>query len=379
MSKKLTVWQAACIITGYGVGSGIMTLPYLVDRSGLVPSLLILAVSFFFSYCMHMMLAEITIGSGKGSQIISVFRTYLFRGPRGNIFVGGLFILTALVLITNLAAYVAGGAEIFEAAGFDPLVAKILFYAIAAAVVFFGLKVLGVSEAVSITVIMVIIGVLACASLLNWHNALPWGIVGAPNELLAFFGMAMFSFVAFFSVPQAVEGLDRDPAKVRKAVLLGLGLNLVFILVITFCALGSSARITELGIIGWSEGIGLWAQILGSAFTVLAMLTTYWSISLALSDIIEEQTRLHHRICWLIATLPSLILVLLNLGGFLEIMRTAGGLIAILMAIMVVPAFRRCRKANGRILLPDPLASTPMQAIVLIAFLLMAVGSAVSL
>lgn len=379
MEKKLTVWQAACIITGYGVGSGIMTLPYLVDRAGLVPGLAIILVAFFFSYCMHMMLAEITIGSGKGSQIISVFSTYLFRGPRGNWFVVALFALTALVLITNLAAYVAGGAEVLEAAGLPPLAAKLVFYAIAAAVVFFGLKVLGVSEAASISAIMVIIGVLAVASLLNWHNALPWGVVGAPNQLLAFFGMAMFSFVAFFSVPQAVEGLDRDPARVRKAILLGLGLNLAFIVVIVFCTLGSSARITELGIIGWSEGIGLWAQVLGSAFTVLAMLTTYWSISLALSDIIEEQTKLHRRLCWLIATLPSLLLVLFDLGSFLEIMRTAGGLIAILMAVMVVPAFRRCRKANGRLLLPDALASTPMQVVVLAAFLLMAVGSAVSL
>ena len=379
MEKKLTVWQAACIITGYGVGSGIMTLPYLVDRAGLVPGLAIILVAFFFSYCMHMMLAEITIGSGKGSQIISVFRTYLFRGPRGNWFVVALFALTALVLITNLAAYVAGGAEVLGAAGLPPLAAKLVFYAIAAAVVFFGLKVLGVSEAASISAIMVIIGVLAVASLLNWHNALPWGVVGAPNQLLAFFGMAMFSFVAFFSVPQAVEGLDRDPARVRKAILLGLGLNLAFIVVIVFCTLGSSARITELGIIGWSEGIGLWAQVLGSAFTVLAMLTTYWSISLALSDIIEEQTKLHRRLCWLIATLPSLLLVLFDLGSFLEIMRTAGGLIAILMAVMVVPAFRRCRKANGRLLLPDALASTPMQVVILAAFLLMAVGSAVSL
>ena len=93
----------------------------------------------------------------------------------------------------------------------------------------------------------------------------------------------------------------------------------------------------ELGIIGWSEGIGLWAQVVGSLFTLLAMLTTYWSISLALSDILEEQTRWGKRLCWLIATLPSLLLVLLNLGSFLEIMRTAGGLIAILMAFMGSP------------------------------------------
>ncbi len=35
MKKQLSVWQAACIITGYGVGSGIMTLPYLVNRTAL--------------------------------------------------------------------------------------------------------------------------------------------------------------------------------------------------------------------------------------------------------------------------------------------------------------------------------------------------------
>lgn len=379
MEKKLTVWQAACIITGYGVGSGIMTLPFLVDKAGLVPGLLIVAVSFFFSYCMHMMLAEITISSGKGSQIISVFRTYLFRGPRGNVFVVALFVLTALVLITNLAAYVAGGAEVLEAAGLPSLAAKLVFYVIAASVVFFGLKILGISEAMSVSIIIAIIAVLAVSSVAHWQNPLPFAVVGQPNELLAFFGMAMFSFVAFFSVPQAVEGLDRDPVKVRKAVLLGLGLNFLFIIVIVVCALGSSARITELGIIGWSEGIGLWAQVLGSAFTLLAMLTTYWSISLALSDIIGEQTKLNRRLCWLIATLPSLLLVLLNVGGFLDIMRTAGGLIAILMAFLVVPAFRRCRRQNGKVLLPDALASTPMQAVVLVAFLLMAVGSAVAL
>lgn len=221
--------------------------------------------------------------------------------------------------------------------------------------------------------------ILGVASLFNWHNPLPFGTVGQPNEILAFFGMAMFSFVAFFSVPQAVEGLDRDPAKVRKAILIGLGLNLMFIVVIVACSLASSARITELAMIGWSEGIGLWAQVLGSAFTVLAMLTTYWSISLALSDIIEEQTKWNRRLCWLIATLPSLILVLLNLGGFLDIMRTAGGLIAIMMAFLVVPAFRRCRRQNGRLLLSDALASTPLQVVVLLAFLFMAIGSAVGI
>ncbi len=378
MDKKLTTWQAACIITGYGVGSGIMTLPYLITRAGTISALVILLLAFFFSYCMHMMLAELTMGAGKGVQIVGIFKHYLFRGRFGRALTMGMFILVALVLIFNLAAYVAGGAEILIAAGLPPLAAKIAFYVIAAAVVFFGLKVLGISEAISIDIIIAIIAILAIGSMLHLDNAIMYA-TGTFPELLAFFGMAMMSFIAFFSVPQAVEGLDRDPVKVRNAVLIGLGLNLLFILVIAGCSLASSTHVTELAMIGWSEGIGLWAQILGSIFTLLAMLTTYWSISLALSDIIKEQTKWNHRICWLIATLPSLLLVLLNLGSFLELMRTAGGLIALGIAFMVPAAYRRCRRENGQLLLPKALGSTPMQIIVFLAFILMAVGSVVSI
>lgn len=378
MEKKLTTWQAACIITGYGIGSGIMTLPYLVTRAGLVSGIAILLIAFFFSYCMHMMLAELTMGVKKGTQIVGVFQHYLFRGKFGKALTIGMFVLVTLVLIFNLAAYVAGGAEILESAGLPPILAKVLFYAIAAAVVFFGLKVLGVSEAISIDIIIAIIAVLGIASAFHLDNPIYYAM-GSGSELLAFFGMAMMSFIAFFSVPQAVEGLDRDPVKVRRAIFIGLGLNLVFILVIVFCSLASSAEITQIAIIGWSEGIGLWAQILGSVFTILAMLTTYWSISLALSDIIKEQTKWNGRVCWLIATLPSLILVLLNLGSFLDLMRTAGGLIALGIAFMVPAAYHRCRKENGQVLLPKVLGSTPMQIVVLVAFLLMAVGSMVSI
>ena len=378
MDGKLTVWQAACIITGYGVGSGIMALPYLVSHAGFWPSVVILVLAFFFSYCMHMMLAEIAIGAGTDGQVVTMFKAFLFRGKHGEKFIVALFVLVALVLMFNLAAYVAGGAEVLESWGIPVIFAKLIFYAVAAVVVLFGLKGLGISESVSITVIIVIVLVLAGASLFHLNNNILLPTQSA-TAVLAFFGMAMFAFVAFFSVPQAVKGLDGDPVKVRRAIMLGLGLNLVFIVIIVGCALASSESITELAMIGWSAGIGLWAQILGSLFTVLAMLTTYWSISLALADILEEQMQWNARLCWLIATLPSLLLVLLNLGGFIEFMRTAGGLIAILIAFLVPVAFRRCRAEKGPLLLPDWLASTPMQVIVVIAFLLMAVGSCVSI
>lgn len=379
MKQKLSVWRAACIITGYGVGTGVMALPYLVERAGFIPGLLIVVLAFLFNYALHLMLAEITLKSPRGAQIITVFRTHLFRGRYASYILGALFVLIVVVLETNLAAYVAGGAEILQGAGLPALPSQLIFYGVAAIVVLFGLTLLGLSESVCISLIIILVGLLTIASLFAWHNPLPLTHLGHANELLAVFGMAMFSFVAFFSIPQAVEGLNRNPQKIRRAILLGLGLNLIFIIAIVTCALASSASVTPLAMIGWAKGMGGWAEIVGSLFTLLALLSTYWSLSLALCHIIEEQTKLSHRISWIIATLPSLILVVLNVGGFLSIMRTAGGLIAILMALLVIPAFRRVRHKGSLQLIPALAASTPLQLIVFVAFLLMAVGSAVSL
>jgi amino acid permease len=146
------------------------------------------------------------------------------------------------------------------------------------------------------------------------------------------------------------------------------------IVVITICALLASQEVTEVVMTGWSAGIGTWAQVVGGVFTVLAMLTTYWSISLALSGIVREQLKLNDRLCWLLATLPSLLLALLNLGGFIDMLELAGGAIAIIVAVMVVPAYRNARREVPGAMV-GRYGETPWQVLVIIAYIGMAVGS----
>ena len=375
-SKQLTVWEAACIITGYGIGGGVLAMPYLAQKNGVFLSLLILLAAFAASWVLHMMIAELAQKCGGGSQIVSVFSRFLFRGKAKVPLTIVFFALMAVVLVTNLAAYIAGSAEVLE--GFlplSPLVSKLIFYVLAASVVLFGLKAVGVSEKIAVGFIFALIAVLAAASLFAQHQPLPVRAGGAADGL-AFFGMAMFAFSAFFSIPQAVEGLGGDVRKIKKAVFWGLFNNFVLITVITLCALAASKEVTPVAMTGWSAGIGAWAQVAGGAFTVLAMLTTYWSISLALAGIVQEQLRLDSRLCWLLATLPSLVLALLNIGGFIDFLQLAGGAIAILVAVMVVPAYRAAQKeVPGGML--GRLGSAPVQALIILAYLLMAVGSVI--
>ncbi len=375
-NKKLTVWEAACIITGYGIGGGVLAMPYIAQKNGIFVSLAILLVAFAASWLLHMMIAETAQKCGKDAQIVGVFSRFLFRGKAKKILTVAFFALMAFVLVTNLTAYIAGAAEVL--AGFLPFsdfVGKLIFYVIAASVVLFGLKAVGISEKLAVSIIFLLIGSLAVASFLAPAHELPTR-AGTLGDGISFFSMAMLSFAAFFSIPQAVEGLDGDMKKVRKAVFLGLGNNLILILVITFCALLSSETVTEVAMTGWSAGIGVWAQIIGGVFTALAMLTTYWSISLALSGIIEEQLGWNTRICWLLATLPSLLISLMNVGGFIDFLELAGGAIAIIVAVLFIPTYRNSRnEVPGSTL--GVLGSTPFQIATVIAYLLMAIGSVI--
>ena len=374
--KQLTTWEAACIITGYGVGGGVLTMPYLAERIGFIPACLVLVVAFAASYVLHLMIADLALKSNEGGQIIACLGQFLFRGKMKKVLTYSFFALMLAVLCTNLTGYITGAEEIIlSIIPMPSLVAKLLFYICAASVVIFGLKAVGVSEKVAMIVIFGIIGILAIASFFVTNkNEIPLFEENVKGYL-AYFGMAMFSLAAFFSVPQAVEGLEGDKKKIRKAIFLGFLNNLILIVVINFCALLASDGVTEAAMAGWSKGIGLWAQIVGGIFTIVAMLTTYWSLSLALSDIVAETARIGKKPSWIIATLPSLILALLNLGGFMEFMRLASGLISIIIAVMIVPAFHNARKeVPGSILNKNGIG---MEIVICIAYILMGVGSVI--
>jgi len=374
--KKLTVWESACIITGYGIGGGVMAMPYLAARCGVWMSLLILVGAYFLSLLMHMMVADLSLRAG-GGQATAIYEKFLFRGKFKKALIIVFFGMVALVLLSTLATYISGAGEIISTQlGIHPIWGRLMFYAVAAGVVLFGLKAVGISEKIAVALIFALLGVFAVASFTHIRNPLPMA-PGKWNETLAFFGMSMFSFVAFFSIPQAVEGLGGDVKKIRRAVVIGFVNIFAIILIVVFCSLLASVEITEIAILGWSAGIGMWAQVVGDAFVLLAIVTTYWSISLALTDIIKEQTRLNTRLSWLLATVPTFLLTFLP-AGFMEFLRITGGINAILLAILIVPAFRGAKK-EGPTRMLGKFAALPAQLIVVAAYLVMAVGSLVEI
>jgi len=379
--RELTLFEAASIVAGYGVGAGIMAVPYLVARTGTWVSLAVIAAAYGVSVLLHLMIAQLALGAsreGRGVQIVEIFRAYLFRGRLREVLTWAFFVLMVLVLTLNLAAYVAGAGEIIaNLIGLPESIGGLVFSLAAAAVVVLGLKALGVSEKIAVASMLAVFAALAVGTFLVPAQRLP-GFSGWDTGILALFGVVMFCFASFFSVPQVVEGLRSRPGSVRGAVSLGIALNLGIVLIVTLFALLASREVTEVAIVGWSAAIGPWASILGSVFFLLALLTTYWSISYALLQIVREQLSLGRVGAWLVATLPNIALAVAGVTGFLGFVRLAGGAIALLVALLLVPAYHRYRRgaAGGDLeIMKGPLASPAWEWVTAAGYLLMAVGS----
>lgn len=346
--KDLTFFEATAIVTGYGVGAGVLAVPYLASLSGVVPFLIILVVGYGISLLLHLMIVEMMMRDDETTQLVELLGKYLFVGKIGKVFLWIFFVLITLAFIGTLTIYIVGSGEILkDLLGFPMWVGELIIYVVAAGVVFFGLKAVGISEKFAIIAIALVVLALSVMSLRLPEFSLDIASMGGVKESMALFGVMMFSFWSFFSVPQAVEGLQWNKRLAPRAVICGIGITLIFILTITLMAMGASGEVTKIVILGWGEAIGNWAKIFGSLFILLAMLTSFWSVSLALAVVLAERLNWNDRLSWVVATVPSLLVAFIGFTDFLGFLQITGGIIAILAAILMVPAYLSVKR-KGR-------------------------------
>lgn len=378
----LTQGEATSLMVGAGVGAGIMAVPYLAERVGFVGLALILPLAWAASSLIHLMLAEVLFRTGRDLQVVELMHLYVLRGHLGRWLLWVVFVFLSIAFLANLAAYISGAGEIIaDLAGMDQRLAEFIIYVISAGVVFFGLQAVGIAERFGV---LVLIGLVVAISIgaIPMPFRVPLGLSGSVKQWLALYGMIMYALWTFYSVPQVVKGLGSDSWGAVRAILTGLGINGALTAVVALVALGVSTEVTEVAIIGITERMGNWAGITGSLLIIFALVTSYWSVSLALADIVQERTGISPELAWLIATLPSLIILWIGVWQFLEWLRLAAGATAIVVALITIPMYRQAQRTG---LVSDPTwtlgrwGRPAMLALVLLSLILMAIGSLVSI
>ena len=376
--SRLTFWEATSIIIGHGVGSGILSVPFLAAHNSVREMLLILVFCYLFNLVLHLIIAELSYNNG-GAQFISCFDAELFSGRLKKVFTWAAFVLLGVSVIFNVSAFLTGAAAVFrEWFGLPDLVGVLIFYVIGAGVVFVGMKLVGVCEKLAVTSMVAVVGVLFVATLLQKTGALPTGFRGVKNAL-ALFSMISFSLSAVMSTPQVVKGLEGDVKRIRGAIAVGFGINAGLIFLITLMTLlGAGADVTEDGaLVDLAGHLGGWVGVVGYVFTLLALATSFWANTLNLRDIVHEQTKWGLRVSWLAASAPCLVIALLGLASFVGFTRFASA-IQVVTGIGIIWAYHLSRKRTGASPLVGKFGTLPFQLLVILITLLATVGSFVS-
>jgi amino acid permease len=302
---RLTPWEATSLTVGAGVGAGIMAVPYLAERVGLLGLAVVLPLAWAASALVHLMLAEVLFRTGRPLQVVELMRLYVFRGAIGRALTWLVFALLAVAFVANLAAYVAGAGEIVAAlTGVPARLAEALVFAAAAGVVFFGLKAVGVAERYGAAVLVALVVAIGVGALRTPLRLDPAGGGGA-TAWLALYAMVMYAYWTFYSVPQVVKGLMPDARAAVRAIAVGLAVNGALTALVALVALAVRTEVTEVAIVGIAAAVGPWAGTAGSLLVLVALLTSYWSVSLALADIVPSARAPRGRwLGWLRRCLP---------------------------------------------------------------------------
>ncbi len=373
--SKLTFFEASSIIVGHGVGSGILSVPFLAAHNSLREIFLILGFCYLFNVVLHLIIAELSYNN-HGAQFITCLDVELFSGKIKKVLTWTAFITLGISVIVNVSAFLTGAAAVFRSWFHLPdLVGMMLFYILGAGVVFAGMKLVGICEKIAVSSMVAVVGILFVATLLSDISPLPSGWHGI-NNALALYSMVSFSLSAVMSTPQIVKGLEGEKNKIRGAIATGLAINVGLILLITIMTLlGAGAEITEDGaLVDLAAHLGGWVSVIGYIFTLLALATSFWANTLNLRDIVHEQTHWGIRSSWLAASIPCLLLAFFGVSTFVGFTRFAS-IIQVVTGVGIMVAYHLSRKRKGKSEIVGRFGALPFQILVVVCTLLASIGA----
>ena len=372
---QLTTFEAISMIVGNSIGTGIIAVPYLAVRNSMWDVVWMVAFAYIVNVILHLIIAELSYNNG-GVQLVKSFEGELFHGKMKKIFSWIMFIVYGLAIMVGVSGNINGGAQIFvNWFGLPLWAAQLIYYLIAGSVVFMGMKAVGIAQKYSVALLLVIVAVMTAGTFLHPRNTLytaPFHI----NNLLALYSMVVFATSANQAVIQVVKGLNGDSKRIRKTIFTGFGQSSLFVLVVTLTVLlGTKGAVDkELAYLQIGESIGGWALILAGIFSLFALLTTFWSNTLALRDVVHEQVGTGNRVSWLIATVPCILFAVFGVSSFIVLTRIMSGVV-VLVSIMLVLTYGKSRKKVGSSPICGAFGTVPFQVLMMVSTIVSAVGA----
>ncbi|MCH9626951.1 MAG: Tyrosine-specific transport protein [Chlamydiales bacterium] len=351
LSRGGTLFGGSLLIAGTAIGGGMLALPVLTAPGGFFPAIFIYLLCWAFMTSTGLLLMEIFLWGKEEINIVSMAKMTL--GMPGKIVAWLLY----LFLFYSLSvAYVSGGGglveDVFEAIGkqdYPSWIGPLLFVVIFAPFVTIGAK------AVDRINMLLMVGLILsfCLFVVLSVSHVELNFLKRGN-----FGLALLATPVMFTsfgfqgiVPTVTTYLDRDPNRVKKAIVIGSLIPLITYIIWEGLILGvvPLAGLEEALSQGNSAVYPLkkivafpWLYRVGEFFAFFAIITSFLGVTLGLLDFLADglkvkKTPSGRLLLSILIFGPPLAFAMINPCLFLNALHYAGGLgCALLLGLLPI-------------------------------------------
>ncbi len=335
-------FYAITTLIGVTVGAGILGIPYVFVRSGILIGLLELIVIACVVCFLTLFLGEITLRTRGNHQLPELAARYLGNGGKYLMTLSSvLFINGALTIYT-----IASGQAIAAMIPLHTTIASLLFLSICSLFIFFGIRLFEKSELYLTGGIVLIILLLAILSLpfLSSHESVPL----VSKDYFTPYGVLVFALFGIWSVPQMKEELS-DKKGLFFAIIWGVFLSALIYVLFTLIVVGvTGASTSEVATIALGQTIGRWMILLGNTFSLFAMGTSFIALGFALKETYTQDYGMQNTRAWLFVILVPLIIFLFTSLSFVELMSMTASVTSVIVVGLILVMYHRAKKQGDR-------------------------------
>ena len=339
--------HATAAMVGTMVGVGIFGVPFVFAKAGFWVGTVWLVGIAAAMVLFYQMYAEMMLRTEGEHQLVGYAERWL--GPWGKRLVA--FALMVGIYGALLAYTIVIGQflhNIFSHfVAVNPELYSLMFTAALGPLILLRLKTVSFIEQGLTVLFIIVVGIIVAFGI--GHIDVANYRYTVPHFWFLPYGVLLFAFSGATTMPivrQLMRGRERGirPAVISSVLLVAV-LYLLFAAVVT----GVSGEVTSpdalTGLFGF---VGLPVVVLGSAFGVLTIATSYLMLGTALYEILHTDYRMRRPVSWLLVVFPPLVFYFSGLRNFIDVIGIVGTVTVGLTSIVFIRAYQKSLRRAER-------------------------------
>ncbi len=337
------------ILVGTIVGAGIFGIPYVIERSGIVPGFFYLLLLGGAVLLIHLFFSEVILRTKDKCRLPGFAQKYLGNWGKALVMVSVLLGVTGALL-----AYLILGGEFLQIL-LSPFVDlsqaqfTLIFWALLSYFIFRGIKVIAPAEFVTnLVFFLVVIGILFfCVPKFDLSNV---SILNVSDVFLPF-GVILFSLVGWSAIPEIVDflKLPQEKKQIKKIIISSTLITVVFYVLFALAVIGVAGKnVSQDTLSGLLPFLGPNIIFWGALAAIITLADSFLVLGLYFKNTFIYDLKVPKGLAALIACGLPLILFLVGFRSFIATLGFVGTIVGAMEGIIIILIFRKAKSLGDR-------------------------------